>query len=132
MMTIFNLTQHQATPDQIKAGVKPRTKDEQSKVQELLSFDAAPSGEEIVARAIRLARLAKESGCDKAMIGGAPYLMAALQQALLNAGVEPLYAFTQRVSADSVQPDGTIKKISVFRHSGWVSAADLEPHNGGW
>jgi hypothetical protein len=31
-----------------------------------------------------------------------------------------LYAHSERVSEDIVQPDGSVKKISVFKHLGWV------------
>jgi len=32
-----------------------------------------------------------------------------------------LYAFSDRVSTDIPQPDGSIKKVSTFVHKGWVS-----------
>lgn len=70
------------------------------------------------ARAEAIAQIAKASGAEEAMIGGAPYLMPALAQCLKAEGVTPLFAFTQRVSVD--QPDGT--KTSVFKHAGWVEA----------
>jgi hypothetical protein len=30
------------------------------------------------------------------------------------------FAFSKRVSEDVIQPDGTIKKVSIFKHEGWV------------
>jgi len=38
-----------------------------------------------------------------------------------NIYVSVIYSFTKRVSEDIHQPDGSVKKISVFKHEGWVS-----------
>lgn len=114
---IINLTQHNGTPEQ---GVtEPANK---ALVQELLTFDALPSASGIRGRAEALASIAMQSGADSAMIGGAPYLMSALESALLDAGIKPLYAFSVRESVDQVQPDGSTHKVAVFRHAGWVAA----------
>ena len=64
---------------------------------------------------MRLAQIAKDSGADAAMIGGAPFLMSSLVTALRQQGLAPLYAFSKRVSQDG--PDG--KKFSLFKHAGW-------------
>ena len=58
----------------------------------------------------------------RVMVGGAPYLMGPLCAALKEYGLEPVFAFTERVSVDEVQPDGSVRKTAVFRHSGWVPA----------
>lgn len=31
------------------------------------------------------------------------------------------YAFSERISEDILQPDGSVKKVSIFKHQGWVS-----------
>ncbi len=56
----------------------------------------------------------------KAMIGGAPYLMAPLERHLARAGVRPMYAFSTRESVEQTGADGSVKKVSVFRHAGFV------------
>jgi hypothetical protein len=56
------------------------------------------------------------------MIGGAPYLMPALEQELRRVGIQPVYAFSKRISIDQPQPDGRIKKISNFKFEGLVEA----------
>jgi hypothetical protein len=118
-MMIMNLTQHVATDAQIKDGVvEPQDKDA---VKALLTFTEAPTREEIERRAAALARVAE--GCDAAMIGGAPYLMAALEAALVEVCVQPLYSFTERRSVEETAPDGTVRKVSVFTHTGWVEGA---------
>ena len=38
-----------------------------------------------------------------------------------NEAPEVIYSFSKRVSKDIPQEDGTIKKISLFHHEGWVN-----------
>lgn len=59
---------------------------------------------------------------SRVMIGGAPYLMGPLAAALREHGLEPVFAFTERISVDEQQPDGSVRKTAVFKHSGWVPA----------
>ena len=54
------------------------------------------------------------------MIGGAPFLMGALESALLDYGITPVYAFSKRESVEEVQKDGSVKKINIFRHAGFI------------
>ena len=133
---IINLTQHQATPEQVAAGVV----DLPPAVRELLlmelTFETLPSAEEIEDRAAFIAALAlgfASSRVDedldnagalpqgvRAMIGGAPYLMSALEVALLDAGIQPVYAFSIRESREEQQADGSVRKVNIFRHAGFV------------
>ena len=120
-MKILNLTQHQATIKQVEAGViEPESKEY---IQKLLTFDEIPSKQEIRKRARKLAGYAKltfkgESG--KAMIGGAPFLMSELEYWLRKNRIEPVYAFSKRVSVEK-EIDGEIIKTNVFKHIGFVS-----------
>jgi hypothetical protein len=117
-MMILNLTQHTATPEQVAAGViEPENKEQ---VVKLLTFDTLPSPQEIWNRAKALAQIAKESSADSAMIGGAPYFMSALEDALIYTNVIPVYSFSVRESQEVVQPDGTVRKVSIFKHSGFA------------
>lgn len=54
------------------------------------------------------------------MIGGAPYLMSALESTLKEKGVQPLYAFSERVSVEKTTETGEVIKTSTFQHKGWV------------
>ena len=119
-MTILNLTQHQATSEQMTAGVVDHS--DQQALKELLNFTALPSCDEIRERAEALAELARASSADAAMIGGAPYLMGPLEAALKQVGIRPLYAFSVRESVETVLQDGTVRKTNVFRHLGFVEA----------
>lgn len=142
-MSIINLTQHQATPEQVAAGVFDLPTILRGYLSELLTFDAIPSAEEIKARANDIAIMAAmlARGADRAeeadgavaendrgalaryaMIGGAPYLMAPLEIALCDNEIQPLYAFSVRESVEQEQPDGTVRKINIFRHAGFVPA----------
>ena len=128
-MKILNLTQHMATPEQVVMGVfEPENK---TRIQELLTFNSLPTREEINDRAMAIASYAGcQTDCTHAMIGGAPYLMPALEHALTFQGITPLYSFTERVSVETVQPDGTVKKTAVFKHIGFV-ALNLDPYDFG-
>jgi hypothetical protein len=102
------------------------------KIRELLTFEEIPTKEEIEARASELARIAASEASfyagetdnriwiTRVMIGGAPYLMGALEKALRECGFTPVYAFSQRESEEITQPDGSVRKVQVFRHLGFV------------
>jgi hypothetical protein len=127
---IINMTQHKASQEQIEAGVIDLPANEREQLSKLLTFDSLPSREEIIARAAAIAELAAQNGLGgddgddpiavAAMIGGAPYLMAALELALMAVYIEPVYAFSVRESVETTQPDGTVLKTAVFRHAGFV------------
>lgn len=117
-MKIINLTQHKASAEQVEAGVfdLPET----SVLKAVLTFVAIPTAENIKQRAKLLAGLALTSNAEAAMIGGAPYLMGALEKELKAKGIQPLYSFTERVSVEVENPDGSVTKTAVFKHQGWV------------
>jgi len=119
-MNIVNLTQHAATPDQLAAGVHDLPEMEKAVLAELLTFHSIPSHEEVQRRAKVLASLAKVSGYQTAMIGGAPYLMGPLEAALRARGLTPVYSFSVRSSEEQLQADGTVRKVNVFKHGGFV------------
>lgn len=147
-MIVFNLTQHNATPEQVAAGVRALPKNQIQTMKDLLTFDTLPTREDVEARARALAALVYEAAQDhchnvvageydpltgwgqslvsdlllgvRVMIGGAPFLMGPLSEALRARGLTPVYAFSQRESEDQTQPDGSIKKITVFRHQGFI------------
>lgn len=121
MTHIINLTQHAATDEQAAAGVvEPQDK---TAVHRLLTFDTCPDRDAIRMRAEALAAVARENGAKAALVGGAPYLMGPLEAALREAGVRPLYAFSQRAGVvEERQPDGSVRKVQVFRHAGWIWA----------
>lgn len=127
---ILNLTQHPASAEQLAAGVIDLPPPGRSMLVEALTVDTLPTRAEIADRCAKIAALAVNNGlgceeCDphptSAMIGGAPWMMRALEDALLDMGVSPIYAFSVRESTEQKQPDGSVQKINVFRHAGFVA-----------
>jgi hypothetical protein len=126
-MKIINFTQHRATEEQLEAGVLcPHTGGDEEYVKilkGLLTFDECPSIEDVESRAKELTRLATISadnwGIAIFMIGGAPFLMPALERHMKEAGLTPVYAFSKRESVEVVIDGATVKK-SVFKHGGFI------------
>lgn len=135
---ILNLTQHSLTPEQIDAGVTCGEFAERPDLRALLTFDTLPTPAEVRERARQIAEYAAKAftivdyGGDSgyvvderfqfAMIGGAPFLMAPLEQELRRVGITPLYAYSTRESVEEKMPDGSVRKTAVFRHQGFVQA----------
>lgn len=127
---IINLTQHPATAEQRAEGVHDLAGVELAALKGALTFADVPTSGEIRARAEAIAQiacangLAGDEGDDPqpraAMIGGAGYLMPALETTLRGYGIEPMHAFTRREVVETVGPDGAVTKTTVFRHAGWV------------
>lgn len=120
---IINLTQHKATPDQILAGVEDTKGVTREKLIAALSFHTLPTPGDIEASMQTLLNIMlgyNPTADDKIgfMVGGAPYLMSEM---VVFANVFKLYyAFTQRVSIDIPQADGSVKKEFTFKHEGFV------------
>ena len=121
---ILNLTQHKVTQDQLSAGVVDMAIDNQKLLQALLTFDDMPDENILRSRAYHIATLVKNhyQNFSHAMIGGAPFFMRYLESALRTVEVKPLYAFSKRITVETVQPDGQTVKTSIFKHEGFVEA----------
>ena len=121
---VLNLTQHQATPDQVSAGVMDIDAEDLENLRDLLTFDLVeglpPSWRYVLMVADEIADLAKAYSPESAMIGGAPYLMGPLARALSYRGITPVFAFSTRESVEQVQPDGSVRKVNIFKHAGFV------------
>lgn len=118
---ILNLTQHKATSEQLTAGVIDLTDYDRSLLANALTFNELPALATLHDRANSVAMMAAgHSGARSAMIGGAPYFMRHLEDALWAVGIRPLYAFSIRESVERTRPDGTVEKTAVFRHAGFV------------
>lgn len=120
---MLNLTQHAATPDQKESGVIDLLDRLKVILSQLLTFESIPTQKDLVDRGEMVAALATTTagGPTKVMIGGAPFFMSALEKALQREGHTVHYAFSKRESVDQPQPDGTVKKVAVFKHAGFVS-----------
>lgn len=119
---ILNLTQHKSTPEQIAAGVVEPEPDVKELIQRLLTFDVIPTTAELRYRARDLAQIAVADESSTVLIGGAPYFMSSLERALRDAGVRAYYAYSRRDSVEAIQEDGSVKKVQVFKHMGFIAA----------
>lgn len=124
---MLNLTQHAATPEQIEAGVRDLAAEQRAELSALLTFAERPTRAEVIARAAEIAAFATQHVWEgePVMIGGAPFLMGALEAALWRDADEgciaPYYAFSVRETEEQNQPDGSVRKVAVFRHAGFVT-----------
>lgn len=109
---LINLTQH--TLASINQPLSNIT------VKGLLTFSTCPSTTDLEQRAEHIAVIAEFAGATHAVIGGAPYFMPYLERALIERGIRPMYAFSERVAVETVNDDGSVSKTSVFRHGGWI------------
>lgn len=117
---IVNLTQHSATQEQNCVELE---KENKATLKELLTFQDIPSKKELENRANEIARLALDSFDEPplyAMIGGAPFFMRYLEDALIEVGIQPLFAFSKREVQEFKKEDGSIEKTTVFKHLGFV------------
>ena len=118
MKKILNLTQHVATPEQSTQGViEPSDK---KRVQELITFNSAPSRKEMLDRATEIVTLAKNEGYNTVLIGGAVFFQYFLHKVLELNGITPVYSFSERVSIEETLSDGSVKKSCIFKHTGFV------------
>lgn len=117
---MLNLTQHNATPEQLAAGVVELPADLKEEVKGLLTFTTLEETMQLKERAYKIARIAKEVGATHAMIGGAPFFMPVLESMLELGDITAHYAFSQRVVVETTLPDGGIEKKAIFKHVGFV------------
>lgn len=125
-MTVLNITQHPASPEQVEAGVIDPHGSLKTDIVGLLTFNDIPKNKDIRSRAVALADIAhkwaKETKATCAMIGGAPFLMAPLTQSLCDKGICPVFAFSKRESKEETLSDGSVVKTSVFKHAAFIKA----------
>ena len=146
MKQIINLTQHQATTEQTEVGVFSNAAI--AAIATLTNFVGMPTKEQIVVVAKEVAEQLhqlveswtlspeeldrerkEETGLHyyttrltvwKVMIGGAPWFMSSLEKELEANGFKPVYSFSERVSVEQMEADGSVKKINIFRHVGFI------------
>ena len=119
---ILNLTQHSPTVEQIKAGVVEPSPATKLAIKQFMTFSELPTADVIKARAKTLAEIAWNitEFNQKVMIGGAPYLMAPLEEEIMKRHRIPVYAFSRRVVQEFHRSDGTVEKKMVFKFEGFV------------
>lgn len=126
---LLNLTQHESTKDQkeTKEGdhiIRVVDIPAKESIKELLNFEEIPTKEKLKTRSGLVASAAsefcKKFNCQGVMIGGAPYFMRHLEEALERYGIPFTYSFSKRVSVEIQKEDGSVMKASKFQHEGWI------------
>lgn len=117
---MLNLTQHNATPEQVAQGVVELPSDVKEELKKLLTFNTLEETMELTERAYKIAQIAKEHGAERVMIGGAPFFMPALESMLALGDISAHYAFSQREVVETTLPDGSVEKKAIFKHVGFV------------
>lgn len=121
---LINLTQHALTQEQkdsVDCTIEPKGMDV------YLNFTEMPTAEVINERAYGMFNClmqmlppdVKPEDCT-VLLGGAPFFMSACERVATEYGFKYCYAFSKRVSEEVKQPDGTVRKVSVFKHEGWI------------
>ena len=133
---IINLTHPQSTPDQRAAGVIDLDPTSREQLAQALTFNELPTREQLIKRANEVGDILATAGTDpqhdggalynatSVMLGGAPFFMAHLEAVVRGLGLRPVYAFSKRETVEAAQPDGTVRKVAVFRHEGFVGAGE--------
>lgn len=121
---MLNLTQHNATEDQLKAGVTEPEPYVKKLLQDFLTFKEIPSETTLEIQAKNIAYLVKVNYPEEkdVMIGGAPFFMSYLEDALKKLDFNPYYAFSKRVVKEKTLEDGTVEKTAEFKFEGFVKA----------
>ena len=123
---MLNLTQHALTAEQWRDGAVEPEADVKEEIQKLITFDRSviEHPEQIWNRAKALVSLIKREYplVNQAVVGRALYFMPALVRELKEAGIQPFFSYTDRVSQETHNPDGSVTKTLVFKHLGWVEA----------
>ena len=123
---VINLTQHPFTQDQLiefkSAGVKNENIiDTNDEVKALITFSGGIDAEVIRDRANKVRDYVKKfrdydnKVIGYALTGGAPFF----QTCSLN-GFLPIASYSERVSVEAVQADGSVVKQNVFKHKGFI------------
>ena len=120
-MAILNLTQHNATADQLAAGIIDLPAEFKQELAEIITFPALYTKHDLELRARRVYSLILDLPCDipvdGVMIGGMPSFMPVLEKELVECGFRVGYACTERQSVDK-EVDGKIIKTAIFVHVG--------------
>lgn len=125
---LYNLTQHNATAEQVAMGVIDLDGALKEQLIEAITFTGLPTASDVEVKASKLRKImlsimdTDEEACF--MVGGAPYLMAQLGNtkrfSVKHFQSRIYFAYSDRVSEEVHNPDGTVTKVNVFKHLGFV------------
>jgi hypothetical protein len=121
-MIVYNFTMHEATQEQASQGVINLHGSDLVKLKAHLLFQPTYTNQDLLDAMLGLGEMMKArdpdlSGEVSFMVGGLPNLMCALTQ--LAPIYQLVFADSERKSVDHHMPDGTVKKVAVFKHLGF-------------
>lgn len=122
---ILNLTQHAATDEQRAAGAIEVAAADKKRLTAALTFNDAPTLRSMLDAVRVVADMADVYGIRNVMVGCAPWLQCELIEELEHRGYSAWFAFSRRESVDQPQPDGSVRKVAIFRHVTWIHATLL-------
>jgi hypothetical protein len=122
-MRVINLTKYRATPDQIEAGVLDVTDSLFGQLRVALTFDKPPTPDEIIKRSQAIVDVAREADNVNVMIGGDLWMIPIIERLLYTNGFSVWYPLSKIVFKHVTKHDGTIEKMMVFHHEGFVSGS---------
>lgn len=127
---IWNATQHAATADQKSQGVVDLPEEARVGLAKVLTFEELPTAEQLRIRSVMVIGCILAAGAkagDRVMLGGAPFFMEELSHAARELDLVPVFAFSKRESVEKQMPDGTVQKVAIFRHLGFVEPTTPQP-----
>lgn len=65
-----------------------------------------------------ISEIAENNNAKIIQLGGSPMFLV-VASSVIGSG-RMIFADSERVSEDIPQPDGSVKKISIFKHKGWI------------
>lgn len=96
MIKILNLTLTPGTPAQFDAGLVDLPADTRGDIAQILYFQDFPELSEIKQRAEYIADIARDAGAATALLDGPAWMLSALEVALRERGITPLYGWGSR------------------------------------
>ena len=65
-----------------------------------------------------ISEIAENKNAKIIQLGGSPMFLVMASSVIGNGRM--IFANSERISEDIPQPDGSVKKISIFKHKGWI------------
>lgn len=81
-------------------------------------MDTPSNRKDCMILADNISELAEKHNAKIIQLGGSP-LFLVMAAGVIGSG-RMIFADSERVSEDIPQPDGSVKKVSIFKHKGWI------------
>lgn len=119
-MKIMNLTGKRASDVQISDGLIDPPEEMRVEILSLLGFNEPPDADLMRSRASKLSDIPVRMRFRMALLDCPPYFVSALESALRQKGVLPVYSFEREVFVGDVLEDGALRSSIEKQHHKWV------------